>query len=134
MGKFTPGPWKIWEGPSYVGGGADLCIGAGETWLFNMDHRNCVNRIEHNKPTKCAVEEDTDIASCEWQDVITMEQRANARLIAAAPELYEGLKSVVETMRKCQVQYPPTTFVYDELEVICNQALAIIAKAEGEET
>jgi hypothetical protein len=57
---------------------------------------------------------------------------ADARLMAASKELLQGLKNVVETMRKCQVQYPPTTFVYDELEAIAQQAKAIIAKAGQE--
>lgn len=37
--KATKGPWKQWRGPQYVGGGEDICIGAGDTWLANMDHR-----------------------------------------------------------------------------------------------
>lgn len=30
----TSGPWCIWDGPAYVGGGHDLCIGApNDVWI-----------------------------------------------------------------------------------------------------
>jgi len=85
--KFTPGPWSVWPGPAYVGGGEDLCIGAGKTWLANMDHRRCQGRDYHFRElADCKLEPDSDI--CSFTNEITEEQRANARLIAAAPDLY----------------------------------------------
>jgi hypothetical protein len=51
------------------------------------------------------------------------EQRANARLIAAAPELLEALKRLMGE----------TTTMQDALEA-AQQARAAIAKAEGEQT
>ena len=47
-------------------------------------------------------------------------------------DLLAALEGVVETMRQCQVQYPPTTFVYDQLESILQQAQAAITQAKGE--
>lgn len=76
----TAGPWKVWDGPSFVGGGADLCIGAGEEWLANMDHRD--RRCEH------VFENHHDDEVCPICTIdapkITAEQRANADFIAAA--------------------------------------------------
>ena len=104
----TPGPWDVWGGPSYVGGGADLCIGAGESWLANMDHRNCVNREQHirggNVPP-CHPEENTDICStegcrcsgeCPVADHISAEQRSNADFIAHARTDLPCLLSLAE--------------------------------------
>lgn len=88
MAEYTPGPWRIWEGPLFEGGGADLCIGAGEQWLANMDHRvrRCQQTFElEHKQDEC------DICTID-ADEITAEQRANANLIAAAPELLECLE------------------------------------------
>lgn len=100
--NHTPGEWDIWDGPEYVGGGRDLCIGAGETWLFNMDHRDCQARDHH--VFHCTPQERTMIADtgqvcelclseeslgppfpqCPHADLITEEQRANAVLITLA--------------------------------------------------
>lgn len=86
--KFTPGPWVIWEGFPFEGGGADLCIGRGETWLANMDHRNPRCPQIHDNGHRM---DDCDICSIDAKG-ITEEQRANAHLIAAAPELYAKLE------------------------------------------
>lgn len=89
MSAHTPGPWSVWEGPLFVGGGADLCIGAGEEWIANMDHRQprCPQILEDGH---------FDDASCDICTIdsgrITDEQRANARLIAAAPDLLAALR------------------------------------------
>jgi hypothetical protein len=111
MAKHTAGPWQVWSGPSYVGGGADLCIGAGETWLANMDHRNCINSERHvcgGDFEPCKREKNTDICStvgcrcgdvCPEENHISEEQMANARLIASAPELLEALRSLMGTVK-----------------------------------
>lgn len=102
--NHTPGEWDIWDGPEYSGGGRDLCIGAGETWLFNMDHRNCEARDHHM--FHCTLEDRALIADtgqccelclsdenlkkgppypeCQHADLITDEQHANAVLITLA--------------------------------------------------
>jgi hypothetical protein len=88
--KHTPGPWIVWEGPLYEGGGADLCIGKGDEWLANMNHRN----------PRCPQIDDEGhfMESCDIcmidSGAITEEQRANARLIAAAPDLLEALHRI----------------------------------------
>jgi hypothetical protein len=146
VSKHTPGPWEVWEGPEYVGGGRDLCIGAGEKWLFNMDHRNCVARDHHWGLCNPAVS--TDIAStggicdecctgkpfgspCPHSDVITAEQRANARLIAAAPELREALVQVVKAYETfISAGFSRGTFNRHVLPAL-RGANAAIAKAEG---
>ena len=111
-GKYTSGPWEVWSGTDYVGGGADLCIGAGETWLANMDHRNCANREQHlcgGTFEPCRREGDTDICStsgcrcggeCPEANHISEEQMANARLIAAAPDQNETLRAEAAFLRR----------------------------------
>jgi len=141
--KATKGPWEVWDGPVYVGGGADLCIGAGETWLANMDHRNCVNREQHmcgGDIPPCKREGDTDICSttgcrcsgeCPEENHISEEQKANADLIASArtdvPRLAEALLAILDLhseqdvwdeeycCAECGVDYPcPTVRLIDQ--------------------
>jgi hypothetical protein len=92
MAKHTPGPWIIWEGPHFEGGGADLCIGAGgDKWLADMDHRipRCPQIMDngHNG-------EECNICSIDANGV-TDEQRANAKLIAAAPDMLIALNLII---------------------------------------
>lgn len=140
--KFTPGPWQVWSGPSYVGGGADLCIGAGETWLANMDHRNCVNREQHvcgGKFEPCRMEPDTDICStsgcrcgeeCPEENHISEEQLANAHLIAASPTLLAAAQKALD----CITRVSQAFYDEDERYALCVDASALlgvaIAKAE----
>ena len=105
LAAATPGPWKIWNGPEYCGGGADLCIGAGETWLANMDHRYGIDRekrvehdhevgigqIVHDDPSNCDI--------CSISDEVTREQRANAELISHAPQDIADLINEIERLK-----------------------------------
>ena len=105
----TPGQWNVWEGPLYVGGGADLCIGQGDKWLANMDHREprCPQINEHgHDPDAC------DICTID-ADGVTDEQRSNARWIAwcganrlaicdALDEL-ETLREEIQSMRSAML-------------------------------
>lgn len=63
-------------------------------------------------------------------DELEAEQKANAHLIAAAPDLLEALKAILsDEMRDHKAVYEFGGFVLpDELR---NQAAAAIAKAEG---
>ena len=129
MSEHTPGPWDIWEGADYVGGASDLCIGAGEKWLFNMEHRVCEARDCHWNV--CRLRNDITIAEtgeccadeeCKHATHITDEQRANARLIAAAPDLLEACRRVVELTASHRL-------LAAELDIPLVEAA--IAKAEG---
>lgn len=95
----TPGPWQVWDGPEYVGGGADLCIGAGEKWLVNMDHRSCLTlqQLVDEGPSH-APPDDCPICSLGEAD-ITGEQRANAEFIANARVDVVALVAEVERLR-----------------------------------
>lgn len=108
--EATPGPWQVWDGPAYAGGGKDLCIGAGETWLANMDEREGVNtqeRADHSvacctagvcgdpdceakdpekAPGKLNGHDPKNCDICSISDEVTREQRGNAELIAHAPD------------------------------------------------
>lgn len=95
----TPGTWQVWDGPEYVGGGADLCIGAGEKWLANMDHRSCLTLQQladaepsHEPADSCP------ICSLDEAD-ITGEQRANAEFIAHSKADVVALVAEVMTLR-----------------------------------
>ncbi len=93
--SYTKGPWRIWRGPQFVGGGEDLCIGAGDTWLANMDHRMRPNDDPFPMDGWLQVSE-CDIATID-SSTITAEQEDNARLIAAAPALLEAAQQVLDT-------------------------------------
>ena len=102
--KTTPGPWTIWEGPEYEGGGADLCIGAGgEKWLANMDHRHCGEL--HNW---CDTPEMCDICSLDAGDV-TSEQRANAEFIANCRKDVEKLLEYIHELEDIKQMYELTS-------------------------
>ena len=101
LNGITPGEWCVWDGLAYVGGGKDLCIGAGGDWLANMDHRHCQNYAHHIgcHDEGCALEKDANIIEvCTGQDVITAEQQANADFIAAAPRLVRDLLQAVQSL------------------------------------
>lgn len=73
-----------------------MCIGAGDTWLANMDHRSCQNYAHHIGCHDEGCKRESDANICTIDTDITDEQRANARLIAAAPDLLAACKKVVE--------------------------------------
>ena len=99
LAAATPGPWEVWEGPEYVGGGADLCIGAGETWLANMEHKRC-RTIEQAILANAEHEPVGDCDVCNLgEDDITRGQRGNAEFIAAARADVEALVAEVERLR-----------------------------------
>jgi hypothetical protein len=100
LAKATPGPWQIWDGPAYVGGGKDLCVGAGKTWLANMDERTCQNYPHHVgcHDDGCKMEADANI--CSLDEGITEEQQATAQLIAHAPTDIADLLTEVERLER----------------------------------
>lgn len=111
MENVTPGPWFVWDGIGYFGGGKDLCIGAGPTWLANMDHRCCDMRTEHHIAgqilqgnVKCAPEADTRIVTlaetCDLDEQFTAEQIADANFIARAREDIPFLLSAIAYLNR----------------------------------
>lgn len=129
MSGHTPGPWELWRGPRYVGGGEDICIGAGETWLANMDHR--ASRCPGVYDMAADAAEDWAHKNCPICTIddpeISSEQLANARLIAAAPDLLEALERIVGLGAGDPARFQ------DEIEDADRQAREAIAKARGTE-
>ena len=104
MDKFTPGPWEVG-----MRGGFNanlICDRSGEN--------------EHTDNAICSV-----FGMYQHQDVDEQKDSkglANARLIAAAPELLEALKDALCALECCGKDYPAAT-----------KAQAAIAKATGEQ-
>jgi hypothetical protein len=100
MSGHTPGPWKI--------GGQSGNPGEGEE--ISADGRLIAW-------TAATYDEDED------EDVVTEEDRANAKLIAAAPDLLAALRYAVTVMQ----DYDIDEHLSGEFEVFTDA----IAKAEG---
>lgn len=118
MEGVTPGPWFVWDGIGYFGGGRDLCIGAGPTWLANMGHRGCERYDMHMQAmqlvqdaemfakghSKCAPAADVEIMriaeTCDLAEQFTDEQIADANFIARAREDVPFLLSVIDYLNK----------------------------------
>lgn len=97
MSKFTKGPWRIKRGTNIVGTRQDVGY---ETTIASSSTFSS-NQVD-----------------------VTIENEANARLIAAAPELLEACESAANLLRKLGGHnHDPE---YSEL-------LAAIAKAKGQE-
>lgn len=69
-----------------------------------------------------------EVASASAFTRLSEEQRANARLIAAAPELLDALQNFADQMDGC-MNWPDTTSSQIALGDIANIARAAIAKA-----
>lgn len=70
---------------------------------------------------------DSELSVCELKDMGDLDlQLANANLIAAAPEMYEALKSAIDLM---EMLLEDGTLLYAQAFSICKEALA---KADGE--
>jgi len=103
MSKHTPGPWK-----------AQLRDGYGGQW-----------EVERQWEVVATGETERWIADA---DSLTGCDEANARLIAAAPELLEALQEIAECGSASMVAN-----VWVELARVQNIARAAIAKATGED-
>ena len=117
MSKHTPGPWTVWNGHSDVYAGPISSNTPGG--IIGKPHQRLV----------C-------VAICDEDEEITdREQRANARLIAAAPLLLEACKATVAadeaSIKEIQKEFPdyepspPNRAITDLLRTA-------IATAEGE--
>lgn len=115
--EATSGPWNVWDGPAYVGGGKDLCIGAGKDWLANMDHRRCEYkrymemRAAGFSPQDCPQFRECDppgqcdVCQIADDDEITKEQQANADFIAESRVAVPALIAEVERLRNMLGSY-----------------------------
>ena len=99
MGKYTPGPWTVDE--SHIDG----AINAGKRHVALANFYNC-----HDEEVR----------------VTRDQQKANAHLIAAAPEMLEALKKAVDALELADDSGTPG------LRKIIAEADAAIRKAEGE--
>ena len=66
------------------------------------------------------------VAECSVRNPSDVEQRANARLIAAAPDLYEALAECLEGIELCTLESP------GRFDAALNRARAALSKARGE--
>ena len=114
--KFTPGPWKAWGHNVYragAGDGANICA---------MSELRATTEVRHTEPSFNSPHLETIYA--------------NARLIAAAPEMYEALRSMVAgfkpfTFRPVGAPGSPAREEQDEQNRAHAAARAALAKVEG---
>ena len=98
--KFTPGPWRIRSGRSGV-----------------------------KSDISCEDRPDT-LATTAFHGWTTNELEANARLIAAAPEMFEALKITMDSVAILATGRCPADLVQERIALL-EQARAAIAKAKG---
>lgn len=97
----TPGPWSVNDWPQAT---TDIAIGAVGTPL---------------------------IAKVPLRDVSINEQKANARLIAAAPDLLGVIKTLVDACEGAAAQGGHTLYIDLNNCLLLDDARAAIAKAEA---
>lgn len=112
MSKHTPGPWYVIEG--------------------NYTHAATINKS--TKERICAVEfpdfkNGNNGHALEWQ--------ANAYLLAAAPEMYEALKNLIEWLDRANLTSTPSgghgAFSYKGTEYgVVSEARSILTKIGGD--
>ena len=87
MSDFTPGPWTLCAHMAETDEGCH-CGYMGNVW--GRDEETIVAFLGHCQPHE-------DVASCSG-DLLAAEptRRANARLIAAAPKMYDTLVAVID--------------------------------------
>ena len=109
MSKHTPGPWEavsIWESSS-----------------ISDDDAIRYGIISTKQPLAACVANKTNDICTVWYRASESRTDANARLIAAAPEMYEALNEVASWM----LAPGDSAFPDESLERICR----ILAKVEG---
>lgn len=116
MSKHTPGPWEIVGIHIYTALGG---INAKGSKAHATDGWN----IATVNPWACTNEDGVD------EDLQADEQRANARLIAAAPELLEAVEYCRDLLMRYEINRVNGEEIADEALKKLNAA---IAKARGE--
>ena len=104
MAKFTPGPWVI-KHPDYSPWEVIANVDGPDDGIFHYD-------------SICDCDQDSK------SRLDSEETKANARLIAAAPEMYEALKA-------CQLQLLQQNNRHEYVEDALNLACSALVKAEG---
>lgn len=109
--KHTPGRWVVEDNAIMAVVGAHICT------VSTSDDFPCIT--ENDDQT-----EEEARASCD------AESEANARLIAAAPELLEALKAIVAANNDF-ISQMPRDWEGDPMQDACASAALVIDKAEG---
>lgn len=99
MGKHTPGPWY---------------------WVNDFDI--------WDRPRFTPGSFAQSIATMQHRDVGNAEAFANARLVAAAPDLLDALKKCAWVLKECGFSTPVTEDAFDDA---LGSGMNAIAKAEG---
>jgi hypothetical protein len=109
MNKHTPGPWSEEEGPDNT----TSIIANVSPWV-DSDTGNSSGIPEFDYPGSVVIASVPDWPVCKY------EQEANARLIAAAPELLAACKALCELLDRCEIEIPVAA-----LKVVSKAATAI---------
>jgi hypothetical protein len=113
MSEHTPGPWKANGLPA----------------SNDPDYRLSCAVYAGEKPI-CT----TDLSVGRYKALSAEEQDANARLIAAAPELLEALSDTLGALNTVRGWQGPYALSAEEADRVCAKAEKAIAKARGEAT
>jgi hypothetical protein len=116
--KFTPGPWTLETVP--INGGRGCCHKIGpfpSLGVYDETHA-CV----YADGIRIGIEDRGGVSK------VGDELAANARLIAAAPELCKALEAAVHALRSYQFGNASTELA----ELVANTCDAALAKARGE--
>lgn len=110
MNKHTPGPWKV------IPGSRDI-VSCGDILKRRFIAEALESTIKSEHQPSVFVATDLEVA-------------ANARLIAAAPEMADHISLMIRTIFDT-LRHGLTDGQIDSLESVCKEANAILAKAEG---
>lgn len=109
--KHTPGPW-------HVVNGVDVFTSLGAKNAEGIEE---------------PINDGWHVADCAMEDLSYRESNANARLIAAAPDLLEALELIVMERAWYRSERPEGYNIEDRLNAWEETARAAIAKAKGEQ-
>jgi hypothetical protein len=113
--KFTPGPWRV-SGVSMEDG--SISVGHDE---YRIVIASVTNAASFGDFVAAAFKGRTDFGAPDTAKT----QWANARLIASAPELYEALKNLLDTMEG------PSRTPLEDIEIAICVGRAALLKASG---
>lgn len=108
MKQFTPGPWTV-----------QFAIASNPVAAIYADKRGDVAIVHRSSPTQ------------NWSGIETDEAKANATLIAAAPELFKAANDLLAWLREFYADEPLFSSEPNHANVTVTALEAAIAKAEG---